>query len=70
MKFLVFLYDLLNPDPTFFCSRLYERLVEEFVSSWFRLISADEEFVQEVRILLRDITADLLARLVKVGSNL
>jgi hypothetical protein len=47
---------------------LYERIVDEFVSSWFRHISPDEEFVQEIRILLRDITQDLLTRLAKVGG--
>jgi hypothetical protein len=40
--------------------------VEEYVVSWFRHISGDEEFSQEIRLLLRDLTTDLLARLAKV----
>ncbi len=35
--------------------------------SWFRHISSDEEFSQEIRLLLRDLTTDLLARLAKVS---
>jgi hypothetical protein len=46
---------------------LYERIVEEYVVSWFRHISSDEEFSQEIRLLLRDLTTDLLARLAKVA---
>jgi hypothetical protein len=41
--------------------------VEEYVVSWFRHISSDEEFSQEIRLLLRDLTTDLLARLAKVA---
>jgi PXA domain len=43
--------------------------VDEFVSSWFRHLSPDEEFVQEIRILLRDVTQDLLIRLAKVSGK-
>jgi hypothetical protein len=47
---------------------LYERIVEEYVVSWFREISPDEEFSQEIRLLLRDLTTDLIPRLAKVNS--
>ena len=49
--------------------RFYERILSEHVSSWYGDLSADEEFVQELRHVIRDITSELLSRLARVDLS-
>lgn len=48
--------------------RLYERIVREFVESWYTEVSpeCDEEFLQEIRHLLKDATENIINRVAKV----
>ena len=40
-----------------------------FVISWYRDVTPDMEFMQELRLYSRDIANNILARLCKVSSN-
>ena len=46
--------------------RLYDRIIEEHINTWFKELSQDEEFQQEIRHIFRDLTQDLLQRLTRV----
>jgi len=46
--------------------RLYERVITEHINSWYSDLSQDEEFLQEMRILFRDTTTEVLTRLTRV----
>ena len=46
--------------------RLYERILSEHVTSWYSDLSPDEEFIQELRHVLRDVTSDLVSRLARL----
>ena len=47
-------------------TQLYEHLLKDYVYGWYGQISYDEEFVQEIRHLLRHATAVLVKRLAKI----
>ena len=49
--------------------RLYERILTEHVSSWYNELSLDEEFIQELRHVLRDVTSELVSRLARVDMT-
>ena len=44
----------------------FEKLLNEYVYFWYREISYDEDFVQEIRLVLRHAVAILMKRLYKV----
>ena len=48
--------------------RLYERVITEHINSWYSDLSQDEEFLQEMRILFRDTTTEVLTRLTRVRT--
>ena len=45
----------------------FERLLHEFIYFWYREISYDEDFVQEIRHVLRHAVAILTKRLCRVS---
>ena len=47
--------------------KLFERLITEHVDTWYKHLSRDEEFLQELRHIFRDLTNDILKRLSRVG---
>jgi len=49
--------------------RLFERILTEYVNSWYCDLSADSEFVQQIRNIIRDITSNILKRLSKVDLS-
>jgi hypothetical protein len=52
---------------TFF--QLYERLLQEFIYTWYSLLSYDEDFVQELRQIFRHASLELWSRVSKVSSS-
>ncbi|XP_023327510.1 sorting nexin-14 isoform X3 [Eurytemora carolleeae] len=54
------------PDVDDALERLYERIVTEFIVSWYKDISPDLEFIQQIRIIIRNITANIIFRLMRV----
>ena len=44
----------------------FEKLLNEYVYVWYREISYDEDFVQEIRLVLRHAVAILVKRLYRV----
>ena len=40
-----------------------------FLCSWYKEITPDMDFVQEIRLLIRDLTANLIIRLNKVKNT-
>ena len=49
--------------------RFYERILSEHVTSWYGDLSVDEEFIQELRHVIRDITSELLSRLARLDIS-
>ena len=49
--------------------RFYERILSEHVASWYGELSADEEFIQELRHVFRDLTSELLSRLARLDIS-
>ena len=49
--------------------RFYERVLLEHVSSWYGELSTDEEFIQELRHVFRDLTSELLSRLARLDLS-
>ena len=47
--------------------RLYERVIREHVVTWYQELSQDEELLQEIRNVFRDLTSDVLLRLARVS---
>ena len=58
-------HPLLN--STFYRFQLFERIINEFINPWYREISYDEDFVQEIRYLLRYACSILLKRFHRVN---
>merc|ERR1719244_269537 len=54
---------LVPPDVDDSLERLYERILREHIDSWYSDLSQDEEFLQEIRSLLREVTSEVLTRL-------
>jgi len=57
---------LVPQDVDMALERLYERVISEHLDSWYRDLSHDEEFLQEMRKIFRDATTELLTRLTRV----
>jgi len=57
---------LVPQDVDMALERLYERIISEHLDSWYRDLSHDEEFLQEMRKIFRDATTELLTRLTRV----
>ena len=49
--------------------KFYERVLLEHVSSWYGELSTDEEFIQELRHVFRDLTSELLSRLARLDLS-
>jgi len=49
--------------------RLLERILTEYVKSWYRDVTPDMEFMQELRLYSRDIANNILARLCKLDIS-
>ena len=41
-------------------------MIHEHISSWYTELSQDEEFLQELRQLFKDVTTEILSRLARV----
>jgi len=46
--------------------RLLERILTEYIDSWYSDFTPDAEFIQEIRICIRDITQNIIRRLSRV----
>jgi len=46
--------------------KLYERIIAEHVKVWYNELSLDEEVIQEIRQIFKDLTSDALLRLSRV----
>jgi len=46
--------------------RLFERIITEYVISWYKDLTPDQEFLQEIRHLIRDVATTIIIRLNKL----
>lgn len=57
---------LIPEDVDSALERLYERIIMEHIDSWYRDLSLDEEFLQELRQVFREATTEILIRLTRI----
>ena len=50
--------------------KLYERIIAEHVKVWYNELSLDEEVIQEIRQIFKDLTSDALLRLSRVSLQI
>ena len=49
--------------------QLYERLLQEYIYTWYSQLSYDEDFVQELRQIFRHASLELWSRVSKVQHS-
>lgn len=57
---------LIPQDVDSALERLYERVITDHIDSWYRDLSLDEEFLQELRQVFREATTEILVRLTRI----
>ena len=50
-----------------FSFQLFERIINEYINPWYREVSYDEDFVQEIRHILRHTSCILIKRFHRVS---